>query len=616
MMAKRKRNLGKAFADMISSASSKGASIADDQINSSSLWQESILPQPPVTKIAQAISNWRIVPLAILLIAILAIFTARLFKLQAVEGEYNRSLADGNRIQIRTIHAPRGVIYDREGLVLARNTAGFRLIAGDKVQFIDRDTALALESQNLATESLEGGPLGRLEVDTIREYTQPESNDHLLGFTSQISAEELKSSKFANYQAGDRIGRLGIEETYEQYLAGYDGQELIEVDAAGAKLRNLGTVEALAGNALHLTIDAKLQEIAYSALEKGINKASGPKTGAVVAANPKTGEILSLVSYPGFNNNLLTNQQLTQEQYDQLAGDPRKPFLNRVTQGFYPPGSIFKIVSAIAGLESGKIDKSTEIEDVGEFYLGDQRFPNWYFIQYGRKEGLLNIVRAIARSNDIFFYRVGQSVGVELLAKFAQKLGLGRTTGVDLPSEVEGLVPTPEWKERVKGEIWFPGNTLHMAIGQGDVLVTPLQIVNLTSYVANGGTLYQPHLVSSIVSSQDNKLIMENKPKIMAKDLTKPENLALVQRGMKEACSQGGTGWPFFDFGQKYDVEVGCKTGTAEHGVANPHAWFTVFAPFTNPEIALTVLVEQGGEGSSVAGPIAKEILGWYFSGK
>ncbi len=613
MVRRSKRSLGKAFGDMVTK-SSRRQMVNSHFLDDASQWQETVLQHQPLIKNFQPLSPWRLVPFYAFLIVILAIFIGKLVKLQIIEGHSNRLLADGNRIQIRQIHAPRGIIYDRGGRVLAKNSVGFRLVNGEEVQFIDRDTALELESQNLANESLTGGPLGRLEIDTIREYPYKESSAHLLGFVSQISKEELERGQNKGYKPGDRIGRQGVEATYERYLAGQDGKELVEVDANGEKLRSLGKVEAVAGDKLFLTIDAKLQEVVYEALAEGIARNKARK-GAAVAINPSTGQVLALVSYPSYDNNLLTHR-ISQAEYEQLVSNPDQVFLNRAVLGQYPPGSIFKIVSALAALESGKITKETKIEDVGEFYLGRERFPNWYFIQYGRKEGLLDIVRAIARSNDIFFYRVGQALGIDLLADFAKRIGLGRPTGIDLPAEAEGLVPTPDWKEKVKNEPWFPGNTLHVAIGQGDILTTPLQLANLTSFVAADGVLYKPYLVDKVVDSESGEVLLENRPQILVKDLVRPDNLSLVKEGMKQACETGGTGWPFFDFAVKNGKVVGCKTGTAEFGVDRPHAWFTVFAPFDKPEIVLTVLVEQGGEGSSVAGPIARRILDWYFTQK
>ena len=314
-----------------------------------------------------------------------------------------------------------------------------------------------------------------------------------------------------------------------------------------------------------------------------------------------------MVSLPSFDPNLFNRESV---QLQELLSNPLSPLLNRATAGLYPPGSIFKIVSAAAGLQTGKIDKNTKFEDTGVMFLGPYSFANWYFTCCGKKEGFLDLVKAIKRSNDIFFYKLGQLVGPESLAKFAHLFGLGEKTGIDLPFEEKGLIPTPSWKKE-RGEVWVPGNTLHLAIGQGDILVTPLQISNMICAVANGGTLYKPYLGMKIEGEGEN---LQFPPKIVRKDFLDRENLELIRQGMREACLEGGTGWPFFDF----PISVGCKTGTAEFGdpKGRTHAWFTVFAPFENPEIVVTVLVEGGGEGSSVAAPIAKEILEYWFKNR
>jgi penicillin-binding protein 2 len=291
--------------------------------------------------------------------------------------------------------------------------------------------------------------------------------------------------------------------------------------------------------------------------------------------------------------------QDSQEKLQTLLTDPQKPFFNRVLGGAYPPGSTFKIVTATAGLEEGKINAETLWNDTGEIRVGEYSYKNWYFTQYGRTEGEINVVGALKRSTDTFFYKVGEWVGPTSLSAWAKAFGLGQKTQIDLPGEVEGLVPSPEWKEE-KGDRWFLGNTYHFAIGQGDLLATPLQINFLTNVMASGGQLCRPQ----VLKNEDQKE--------SCRDLKlKKETLSLVEEGMKEVCSSGGTAFPFFEF----LPQVACKTGTAEFGDPEDktHAWFTSFAPFENPELSLTVLIEKGGEGSEVAAPVAKKIMEAYF---
>lgn len=519
---------------------------------------------------------------------------SRLFFLQIVEGGKNWQKSQENRIRLLVTHAPRGIIYDRKGKILARNKPGFRLSGEDSVRLLDYDEALSLAVKDKI-----------LEVDPLRDYPEGEIFAHILGYTSEISRNELALPEFAGYRMGDRIGRLGVEETFEKYLRGREGKKLVEVDALGREVAVVGEEKPESGAKLFLTIDADLQKVMYSALKVGLEKADA-SAGVVIAEDPKNGQILGLVSLPSFDPNLFSKGSY---RLTELFSNPSAPLLNRATRGLYPPGSVFKMVTALAGLSSGQIDRKTKFEDTGVVYLGSFRFANWYYTFYGKTEGFLDIVGAIRRSNDIFFYKVGQLVGPDIIAKVAHLFGLGEKTGIDLPREEEGLVPTPVWKRKHKKEDWFPGNTLHLAIGQGDILTTPLQISNLVSAIANGGVLFRPY-VGMRIEGKREKIVF--KPQIWRRNFLKREHLELIREGMREACQRGGTGWPFFDF----PVPVGCKTGTAEFGSLQKktHAWFTVFAPFSQPEIVITVLVEGGGEGSSVAAPIAKEILKYWFA--
>jgi len=608
-MAKDKiKSLGKNFGEMIVKGKTRRFRGNDSSFDSFDL--TSFLDERAIKKKEKRVSDWRFAFFYFVLILSFIVIFGRLFVLQVIEGKVNLLRSENNRIQIQPIHAPRGVIFDQKGEILARNTAGFRLILGNDVKIVDRDTALDLESKGLVSEGLEEKELGRLEIDSIRQYPANEASAHLLGYISQISADEYKG-KYSNYEIGDRVGRVGIEETYENYLKGKDGGRLVEVDAKGKEIRLLGEKEPKAGNNLYTSIDLGLQNKMYEALTNQVAK-TGSVGGVAIAQDPQTGKILGLVSYPSYDANKIVTGLKTDE-FSKLVSDTSQPMFNRALSGTYPPGSIFKIATSLSGLESKKIDKDTQIEDTGEIFLGEYRFSNWYFNQYGKKEGMLNIVTAIKRSNDVFFYRLGQLVGEKILGDWAKKLGLGEKLGIDMPGEASGLVPTEEWKKKVKGEIWMPGDTLHMAIGQGDVLATPLQILNMTSFVANNGTLFKPRIVEKI-EDQNGKVIKNFNDEVLAKNLVEKKNLDLVREGMKEACAEGGTGWTFFDFSKKHPgIDVACKTGTAEAG-ANPHAWFTVFAPFDKPKIALTVLVENSGEGSSISGPVAREILDWYFT--
>jgi len=509
----------------------------------------------------------------------------RLFELQIIFGNHNRALAEGNRIKKEVIPAPRGIIYDRQGKELVRNVPIYRLKMETEdceeqapcFKVISRQEALNLGSNNQTDN---------LRMDIGRDYLYGETLAHLLGYLSEANQQEVESNE---YQLGDLVGRMGIEQEYDHWLRGQDGGEIYEVDAYGNKIRLIGRVESQAGRDLHLSIDAHLSEVAFQALDG--------QPGAVVASDPNNGQIITLVSSPSFNPDLMNKSAKVNEQerekIESFLKDPLKPFFNRAIGGVYPPGSTFKIVTSIAGLEEGKIDESTIFEDTGQIVVGDYSFRNWYFTQYGRTEGEVNIVKAMKRSVDTFFYKVGEWVGPSQLSKWASSFGLGQKTEIDLPGEVAGFVPSPDNKEELTGERWFLGNTYHFAIGQGDLLVTPLQINLLTAVIAKDGSRCQPEINTNLDKNCQNLKLSD-------------QSLELVKEGMREACSSGGTGYPFFNF----SVPVFCKTGTAEFGDPDDktHAWFTAFIT-DKPEIVVTSLVEKGGEGSEVAAPIAKQVI-------
>lgn len=523
-------------------------------------------------------SPFRAALIFVVSIIVFFILFLKLFNLQIINGAEYIKLADGNRVQIKLIHAPRGVIYDRNNKILARNDPGFRM----GKMFLTRDDALKLEISGDAKSK-------DLEVDHVRLYPLSEKTAHVLGYVSEISANELKETRFFGYKPGDKIGRNGVEEAYEKYLRGIDGGEIIEVDAKGQKLRTLRTVEAIPGKNLILSIDADLQTVVFKILSEAVRK-SDSCCGAVVVMEPQTGAILSMVSLPSFD---------PQNIESFLKGD-NFPFLNRSISGNYPPGSTFKIVSSLAGLSSGKITAQTTFEDTGVVSIGPYTFSNWYFTQYGKVEGSVNLVKALQRSNDTYFYRLSQLVGEINLQDIAKKLGMNKKTGIDIPGEEMGLIPDKDWKQKTFNEVWFPGDTLHMAIGQGFVLSTPMQITNLLSFIASGGIKVTPHVAKQFNFKKSKESIF------------KDTDLSLVKKGLAQVPKEGGTAWPFYDF----PIDSGGKTGTAEYGdpAGRTHAWYTGFAPSDDPKIAATVLVEGGGEGSSVAAPVVKEIMRWFFS--
>ena len=566
-------------------------------------WKDALLPNFDLTQVHQiSKDHWRVTIFLIFCITLFFILFLRLFHLQIINGKQNLELADGNRIQIKLIHAPRGLIYDRNGKILASNSPAFRLLdkQSKKARLISRDEALELEVKN-------DPRVQDLEVDNVRSYPYGEELAHVLGYVGEISEDQIKTESYIGYHLGDRIGQSGIEAQYEEVLKGVDGGEIIEVNSKGSKIRTLRTNLPIPGQNIYLNIDAMLQDKLFK-LTKDATAKVGSCCAAAVAQDPTNGQILALVSLPGFDPNVFIKG--TDLEISEIFSNPDAPILNRVTSGTYPPGSTFKIISSLAVLVSGKISPSTIFSDNGFIYLGSYKFTNWYFNEYGRTEGPVDLLKAIQRSNDTYYYQASQIIGEKSLIDMARKLKLGGKLNIDLPSEESGLIPDDAWKRKTFGVVWYPGDTLHMAIGQGYVLTTPLQILGITSFIGANGVLYQPQLVNKITS--DDSTVLEFKAKTLVSNLISSDKINLVKEGLKLVPKSGGTAWPFFTF----PITTAGKTGTAEYGDPKnkTHGWYTSYAPADNPKIALTVLVEGGGEGSNVSAPVAKELYRWYFS--
>ena len=585
----------------------------------------------------------------------------RLFDITIIRGHYFRILADGNRTRELIRRAPRGIIYDRTGKPLTRNVPYYRLIRpcdGTKTDECVTDLS-ENEGNRMAKDGLPGGMY--LEAAYRREYLYPQITSHVIGYTGEITHEELFDPYYSlrGYHAGDRIGRSGAEAVFEDKLRGRNGRELVEVEANGKVLRTLGRDREIAGQDITLSIDIALTEAAADAFPKG-------ESGAVIGSNTQTGEILILYSSPSYNNNIFS-AHIYSKTYQALLTVPDQPLFNRAIGGTYPPGSTFKILITLAALEEGVVKKDTTVEDVGILAIGTFQFPNWYFAQYGKTEGTVDIVKALQRSNDIFFYKTGEWIGITKLTSWARKIGLGKPLGIELPGEGSGIVPDPAWKKEYfsspadrenRNDVWYLGDTYHVSIGQGYLLTTPLQVNTWTNIIGNSGKLCRP----TIVKMQNSKILPSRQAgKIQnCKDLSiKKETIDLITEGMRRACEPGGTGWPFFGFAvarssfietqnasssviprmMNYErstlqIPVACKTGTAEFGDPKnrTHAWFTAFAPLPaevltkegstdsnkiitgDPELSITVLVEGAGEGSNVAAPVAKKIFEKWFS--
>lgn len=580
----------------------------------------------------QPISVWRLLPIYLFFLVSFFVLGAKAFSLQVIQGSNFATQAEGNHVRIVTTHAARGAILDRNGKILAQSKPGFRLaidpqtfpednqevlgLLSDLTKMskneiaelakkaqenefvtlknsIDHSTAIAIEAQN---EKLPGV---LLEISPLREYLWGPIMAPILGYTSEVSKEDLAKQGTA-YIPGDKVGRVGAEAAFETRLRGANGYELIKVDAAGKKEGSLVKTNPISGNDVTLSIDGDLNKFIYDELVKAVKTSKG-RSGAAVALNPKTGEVLAMVSFPSYDNNLFA-KGLTQKEFDFLFGDPSHPLINRAISTSLPPGSTFKLFVSAAALESGKITKDTRIQDTGFINLGGIIYNNWLWTERRGTDGMVDVERAIARSNDIFFYRVGQMIGEEKIGQYAHLFGFGEKTGIELPGETLGLVPSPEWKLSTRGEPWYPGETLNISIGQGDTLATPIQLAVATSAIANGGNLVRPTILPT------------NTPDIVRKSFVKRETLKTIQEGMiQNQKGDGNVGWIFGAF----PISTAGKTGSAEAGgKQNSHAWYTVYAPVENPRIVFTMVVENGGHGSEVVGPVAKKTLEWFFKNR
>ncbi len=508
----------------------------------------------------------------ILIFLFIIVLFLRLFQLTIVKGSYYRTLSEQNRLREIVIEAPRGEILDRKGFVIA--------------QSLNPDI----------NQKIEPGLLNNNQkIISKRIYHSPESIAPLIGYRQIADTNDLKNDTCqVKLQLGNRTGKKGVEKLFDCELRGQSGKKLVEIDAQGHYLKTVDVIPPIPGDNIQLALDFELQKKAYE-LVKNVKA-------AIVVTNPKTGEILASVSSPSFNSQDFEDNSNTAIQ--SYLTNKNNPLFNRVTEATYPPGSVFKLVVATAGLEEKAINDKTEIEDRGSIKAGAATFGNWYYLQYGKVEGMVDVVKAIRRSNDIFFYIAGERAGVEKIKKWADIFGLGKHTEIGL-DESEGLIPSTFWKKEVLKENWYLGDTYNLSIGQGYVGTTPLQMALIADVFANGGYLCKPELLKVGAGKSECK-------KLPISDKT----ISLIREGMKQACSTGGTGWPLFDFTVgKTKIQVACKTGTAESHAASgmPHAWITAFAPFDNPEISATVLIEEGGQGSDVAGPIARDILKAYF---
>jgi len=580
---------------------------------------------------------------------------ARFFYLQVVRHSHYQTLAENNRISIVPIVPNRGLILDRNGVVLAHNFSGYTLeITPGKVddleatidqlaQLVDIQPRDRKRFKKLMTEShtfeslpirnrLSDEEVARFAVQSyrfkgveikarlFRDYPYHEQTSHLIGYIGRINESDIEQleedNTAANYRGSDYIGKTGIEQSYENELHGITGIDQMEVDAGGRGVRVLSRTPPLSGNNLTLTLDVKLQEIAEQAF--------GNYRGAMVAIDPTNGEVLAFVSRPGYDPNLFIDG-IDEDSWNELNNSPDVPLNNRALRGQYPLGSTIKPFMALAGLYYNKRSPGYTISDPGYYTLAGSghQYRDWKKGGHGR----VDMFKSIVVSCDTYYYGLATELGIDNMFNFLSQFGFGKKTGIDLEGETSGLMPSQEWKQRRYKDKWYAGDTVSAGIGQGYDLVTPMQLAFATAVLANDGVGYRPHLVRQVQhSGSKDAPTQEVKPEFTIN--LNPEHVALIKRAMVAVTQPGGTaaqagaGAPYAFAGKTGTAQVvGMKQGEKyiESQVAErnrDHAWFIAFAPADKPRIALVVLAENGGHGGAVAAPIARKVLDYYLLGK
>ena len=583
----------------------------------------------------------------LLILAVFATLVLRLWFLQVVSGPTYRTKSENNRIRLQDIPPFRGMMFDRNNELIVDNRPSFDLfvvpeevydpdgisssfeeligLAASTVQEkLNQEGRMwpfrpLLIKKNLTREELAiietnlfNLPGAMIQVKPQRHYIYNDFASHLIGYLGEISEGQLNSGDYPDGKPGDLIGKYGVERKWQNYLNGLRGGEQVEVDAAGRRLKVISRKPPFSGQNIGLTIDKNLQLVAEKQLKD--------KNGAIVAMNPGTGEILAMASSPAFDPNVFL-QGIDKSQWSNLVSSKDHPLQNRAIAGQYPPGSTFKIVMALAGLEEGVVDPSEEIFCNGSFAMGNHIHRCWRKQGHGR----VNFHRALVESCDVYFYNLGKRLGVDRIAHYAKMCGLGRGSDFELGFDKDGLIPTSQWKLQRFGVPWQPGETISVAIGQGYVLVTPLQMAGLISAVFNGGYLHRPSVINWVGS--ENRKVHQFASKVMGRLDVKEQNLELIRKALIGVVNEpSGTG----SKSRLKAFRVAGKTGTAqvveldkEKGLSKEvaaefedHAWFVAIGPVENPVLALAIVIEHGGHGGSAAAPMAKEMFEAYLEKK
>ena len=565
--------------------------------------------------------------------------------MQIINGNYYKKLSENNRIRSITIPPLRGLIYDRYGHILARNVPSFSVgLVEEDIPDMDKtikdlSSIIGLSAREIKRriekgkfhnpfspviikedipmkevaliESLSWKLRGvTIVVEGRREYPYGSAAAHVLGYVGEITKKQLDNPGYRSVPPGSIIGQSGIEKVYDRFLRGKPGTKNIEVDATGRERRVLNIIPPASGDSIILTLDIDLQRAAEKIL--------GDHTGSVVVMDSQTGDILAMVSHPSYDPNILS-RRLSWRAWRKIARNPHHPLTNRAIQGIYPPGSIFKIVMATAALEDSIITPWKRIFCNGALKFGHRIYRDWKAEGHGH----VNMYKAIAESCDVYFYQLGLQMDIDTIAKYANMFGLGKPTGIDLPAESKGLIPTREWKLATRHDRWYPGETLSVSIGQGFVAVTPLQQTIMVNAIATSGYVLQPRLLKGLISHRNGRRYYF--PPVLKRKLKlRSSTLKTIKRSLLEVVNgKHGTG----KLARSKIVDIAGKTGTAQvvgrkYKLDNDssrfrdHAWFTGFAPYRSPKIIVTVIIEHGGHGGSAAAPVAKYLIEEYYKNR
>lgn len=579
--------------------------------------------------------------LAATVTAVIGFLLIRLVWMQVLQGPQYKKIADDNRIRQVTALAPRGTIYDRNGTVLVANRPSFAIsVIPFSYSYESGETALLAAVTGVAAEEIEklltagkelpyspvrikrdidqstiariqerksSLPGVMIEAIPVRQYVYNEQAAHVLGYVGMVNEAEYEKLKSKGYRPSDLVGKDGLERIWEEQLRGVDGGLQVEVNAQGEEVGIIGDKTTVPGKSLVLTLDAKLQQAAAAAVAERMivsRKQGQPAVGgAAIALDVRTGGVLALVSHPAYNPNVFAGG-ISSKDWNALLENKHNPLTNRVIQNAYPPGSVFKIVTATAALESNLTTATEVFEDRGVYVLNGWKFYGWETKGLGK----LTVADGLTWSSDPLFYELGRRLGADLLASYALTFGFGKTSGIGLAGEEAGVVPTEEWKTAMYGDPWYPGETLIAAIGQGYYTATLMQQALLLAAVANGGAVFKPLLVDRVVSP-DGVLVTQYSPEVIRTIYLRPDVWDTIRQGIVGVTSRGTAAAIF----QGLSVTVAGKTGSAETGRGTTHSWFACYAPAEQPEIVVAVLIEEGGEGSVAAAPVVRKILEAYF---